>query len=91
MNRPRTEGIWIGLNDRAKESSFVWEATGLSPKYTNWKLEEPNDLHYLGGDNVVGEDCAHIKVSVGGKWNDMTCVPVIEEYKQNTFCEYGNN
>ena len=88
-NRPGIEGIWIGLNDRTKKRSFVWEATRRSPTYTNWNSGEPNDCPHKGGDNVIGEDCAHIIASLGGKWNDLTCVPV-EAEKQNTFCEYGN-
>ena len=89
INRPGIEGIWIGLNDRAKKRSYLWEATGQSPTFTNWNSGEPNNCPNKGGDNVVGEDCAHIVASWGGKWNDLTCVPIAAE-KQNTFCEKGN-
>ena len=38
------EGIWLGLNDRLTEGTFVWANTGLKATYTNWLLpDEPND------------------------------------------------
>ena len=83
------EGIWIGLSDRATKKRFVWEGTALLPTFKNWNPNQPDNAPAKGADNVIGEDCAQIVISWGGKWNDYPCVPAEGFHKQNTFCEYG--
>ena len=64
--------VWIGLNDRSDEGSFVWD-DGSDARYTNWLGSEPNDWdaaedcvaicnspHIYGGQNVIS-------------WNDLPC------------------
>ena len=53
---------WIGLNDIAKEGTFV-NNDGTSSDYTNWLSGEPNQQ----GD----EDCT--TMSTSGTWNDASC------------------
>jgi hypothetical protein len=53
---------WIGLNDLAKEGTWVWPDE--SPvSYTNWNNGEPN--------NSGNEDCTQILTN--GLWNDIKC------------------
>merc|ERR1711962_562562 len=55
---------WLGLDDKAKEGTFVWnDGTPLSG-YNDWNRGEPNN--YRGK-----EDCTHI--TKGNKWNDLSC------------------
>jgi hypothetical protein len=49
----------IGLTDKASEGNFVW-ASGEPVNYTNWNLNEPNDLG--------GEDYGMMN---GPGWNDL--------------------
>lgn len=63
-----TYNVWIGLNDMAIESQWVW-ASQEPVSYTNWNPGEPN--------NMGGEDCAimyHANRPTAAKtWNDITC------------------
>jgi len=61
---------WIGLNDRAKEGSFVW-LYGC-PKYRNFNKGEPNGKRK--------ENCVHMYPS-HGRWNDLSC-----NSKQSAVC-----
>ncbi|XP_052774130.1 low affinity immunoglobulin epsilon Fc receptor-like [Mya arenaria] len=58
---------WMDLNDLQEEGSWLWQATGTAPEYTNWMPGEPNNT---GND----ENCALIYK--GGKWNDGHCTTV---------------
>ena len=52
--------LWIGLNDREVEDSFVW-TSGAPLIYSNWEPGAP--------DNLAGsEDAAYLSSS--GQWND---------------------
>ncbi|MGM0577826.1 MAG: lectin-like protein, partial [Myxococcota bacterium] len=62
---------WIGFNDRASEGTFVW-TDGSPVTYTNWGLDEPNDLN--------GEDCTSLQPT--GTWNDAGC-----EQEMPFYCE----
>ena len=58
--------IWLGLNDKANEGSFVWETSGMNVTYTNWL--------YFAPDNAQGqEDCVRFYEDTG-KWNDAPCI-----------------
>jgi hypothetical protein len=55
--------IYIGLTDKKKEGTFVWD-DGTSPTYTNWKKGQPADDHEK-------EDCVLMnKIS---KWISWKC------------------
>jgi hypothetical protein len=56
---------WIGGSDQAAEGAWVW-VDGAPFAYTNWDPGEPNDY----GD---GEDCAVIRFSREGRWDDRSC------------------
>lgn len=59
--------FWIGYNDRANESVFVW-TDGANSTFTNWGYKEPNDYN-------KNEDCAEIPGN-SGRWNDNDCKKV---------------
>jgi hypothetical protein len=54
--------LWVGLNDRDVEGTFVW-ADGSNSAYRRWQTGDPND----GG---TGEDCVLL---VGGYFEDWPC------------------
>ncbi|XP_065922990.1 cell death abnormality protein 1 [Magallana gigas] len=56
---------WIGLNDLATESKFVWVKDSTAVSYSNWASSEPNNY---GGD----EDCVGLLANIHG-WNDVPC------------------
>ena len=60
---------WIGYNDIASESNFVWLYGSSS--YTNWASGQPDD----GGND---EDCAEQYAS--GTWNDKECYHTLPCY-----------
>lgn len=60
--QPAGAGIWLGINDRAVEGSWVW-SDGTS-SYTRWAVGEPN--------NANNEDCA-VSYTNTGLWNDVPC------------------
>ncbi len=58
-------GHWyIGLNDRAEESSYQW-ASGADVDYLNWAAGDPDDF----GE----EDCTVIDRFAEGGWTDVNC------------------
>ena len=67
-------GGWIGLNDRSKESRFLWNYNKFDqPAFFAWdkgdgKNPEPNNFN--GQCNV--ENCVEMN-SVNKKWNDVVC------------------
>ncbi|XP_065837701.1 uncharacterized protein [Oscarella lobularis] len=60
--------IWLGLNDIAWESNFVW-SDGSPVTFTKWDSTEPNDA-----GSWSGEDCAHtLGPYRSSLWNDLSC------------------
>ena len=59
--------VWIGLNDRAKEDTWVWSYSGEEPTFTKWNPNEPNN--HLAND----EDCVALWADFGYNWNDIGC------------------
>jgi PKD repeat protein len=55
--------LWIGLNDRAEEGTFVW-VSGDKSSYRHWSPGQPDN-----NDGV--EDCGHMYMT--GLWNDLNC------------------
>jgi len=67
-------GVWLGLNDIAKEGTFVW-SDGSAPAWTRWYSGDPNNY---GGD----EDCVYSGMTsetgtptanCNGCWSDGGC------------------
>jgi hypothetical protein len=57
---------WIGASDLAVEMQWIWvNDVPLAGGYTAWDPGEPND------DGT--EDCAEMRGSLGGLWNDSNC------------------
>jgi len=56
--------VWIGINDLASESNFVW-SDGTAVDYTNWYSTEPS-----GGD---AQNCGYMYYGWDGEWNDAPC------------------
>ena len=73
------ENIWIGINDIAKEGSFVAD-DGREISWTKWDSGEPNEGHgsdYYNDDGewVSGEDAVEIRQEnlhqiIPKSWND---------------------
>ena len=61
---PGNANTWIGLNDIATETTFVWEH-GDTHTYRNWGPNEPG-----GG---TGENCVVLYSDYGGKFDDAGC------------------
>ncbi len=57
--------LWIGLNDVATESRFVWSSKE-TVTFTNWAAGEPNNA-LTGEDFVTIYQLGHAQA---GKWND---------------------
>ena len=55
--------VWIGLNDKTVENSFVW-SDGTTCLYRQWDDNQPN-----GGNS---EDCTKMKKG-NGQWVDKKC------------------
>jgi hypothetical protein len=47
---PKTNFLWIGINDLEKEGNFVW-ISGEKSAYFNWALSEPNNNIQQGGEH----------------------------------------
>lgn len=58
------DAYWIGLNDRATESGYLW-SDGSSVNVLNWAVNQPDNY---GGS----EDCVEMWSSTS-KWNDARC------------------
>ena len=66
--------FWIGLNDFAKEGTFLWEHSGQDlSNFKKWRWLEPN--------NVNGEE--HCVVQHLGVWLDISC-----DQKRYSICEF---
>ena len=71
------EDIWIGINDIAKEGSFV-AVDGREISWTKWDSGEPNnEMNYNNGNEWVhGEDAVEIRQenvyqTIRKSWNDQ--------------------
>jgi hypothetical protein len=61
--------IFIGGNDTANESLFVWtNGAAVDAGFTAWRDGEPND-----GSGVFAEDCMVLEGQNGGTWDDRPC------------------
>lgn len=54
----KKESVWIGANDNAQESNFVWESDNTSLTFTDWNTGDPNNAD-------PGEDCAAMHFFLG--------------------------
>ena len=68
------DGAWIGLNDRSKESRFLWNYNKFeTPTYFPWDQGDsanPEPNNFNGQCNV--ENCVEMN-SANKKWNDVVC------------------
>ena len=60
--------IWIGLNDRDEEDTFVWTDSS-SYNYTMWV--EPNEPNNEGNGKEGPANC--VRMTSSGKWRDTLC------------------
>ena len=76
----KNSAIWIGLNDRAKEGTWLWsDGTHIDEDkftYTNWNGNEPN--------NQGDEDC--IEQLTNFKWNDKKCKSTTRSFVCEIVC-----
>jgi hypothetical protein len=68
--------MWIGLNDRAEEGTWVW-VSGAPMEHEAWLPEEPN--------NFNGESCVELYAD-SWRWNDRDCA-----YPLPSVCESAAN
>jgi hypothetical protein len=62
--------IYIGLNDVAREGTFVW-SSGTKVKFTNWRDSQPDDwkgFDPLGEDAVVLNSQEYGWETISGRW-----------------------
>ncbi len=66
MQGPRSDWMWLGMNDMKKEGTYVLNSSNAPMKYTNWNKDsaEPN-----GSTN---ENCGTYW-GPGPYWNDLAC------------------
>jgi len=72
--------FWLGITDRHSEGHWVLESTGKSVVFTDWKSGEPNNFG-------SGENCAHIYINSGYKWNDLECNRKTGAWIRTALCE----
>lgn len=69
------DGAWIGLNDRSKESRYLWNYNKFdTPRYFAWDETNPSNTepnNFNGQCNV--ESCVEMKTT-NKKWNDAVCI-----------------
>jgi hypothetical protein len=58
------QAVWIGINDRSIENSYV-NTDGSKMDWLNWNKGEPNDMNH-------NEDCVEFH-TYDGHWNDNKC------------------
>ena len=63
-----TVPLWIGLNDRGSEDTFVW-LDGTPLTYENWNGGEPDNME---GCSAIDSDCVRM-LSTSGEWSDEAC------------------
>lgn len=68
-NDPTDFDGWIGANDIANETTWMWETTLEPFVFTNWRSGEPNNNN---DDDPTGEDCAVYEGDTS-TWDDRTC------------------
>uniref|UniRef100_A0A8C5J7J6 MRC1 protein n=1 Tax=Junco hyemalis TaxID=40217 RepID=A0A8C5J7J6_JUNHY len=67
-----TTGVWIGMNDINRESTFLW-ADGSTVSYTNWVNGAPEKQQsYFDYYEFETTDCVFIMKS-DGRWRDDSC------------------
>ena len=54
---------YIGMKDRDRENTWIWEDSGRTANYFNWGGNNPNGW--------VLENCA--RMYFNGKWDDVVC------------------
>ena len=64
MNRRGAIHVWLGISDKNSEGDWTLQSTGEGVVYTNWGMNEPNNVG-------SGEHCAYMEDN--GHWNDVVC------------------
>ncbi|KAH3821447.1 macrophage mannose receptor 1-like [Dreissena polymorpha] len=72
--------VWIGLNDREHEETFVW-SSGNSVNYTHWYPGRKTNL-------PLNEDCVAMWMDHGGQWEDVHCSPNLLYNAHAYVCEF---
>lgn len=63
--------VWIGLDDRDEEGTYVWSDGTPLGDYANWAEDQPDNG--ASGEGDVEEDCTEMNTYFEGKWNDLDC------------------
>ncbi len=63
-NTPSMNWPWLGLNDRAHEGEWRWDADNSTASFTYWKSGGPN--------GYASDNCASIDYA-SGRWFDFPC------------------
>ena len=62
------DSVWIGLNDKVKENTYVWSNPSVMSIWRNWRSGQPNNAISADGKT---QDC--VVILRNGKWNDKRC------------------
>ena len=65
MAKNADEDVWIGLNDKSVEDSFVW-SDGTNCSFRQWPKKQPNN------GKTDPENCTQMKKG-SGQWDDKKC------------------
>ena len=78
-------GYWIGLSDRAREKSMVWEHSGQTPNFTSWRNGQPDN--YLSNQDCVALFQGGL-TGGDGSWDDDVCSRTTNgQYSMGAICE----
>ena len=64
-------GVWLGANDVATESRFLWLPAGNPVVFQDWDTDQPNDY--------LGQDCATY-FHGSKRWHDIDCNHTLEMF-----------
>ena len=72
-------GYWLGINDAAKEGTWVYNSDGQEISWSNWRSGEPNE----GSSRNCAMSLGNNSPTYHGLWWDYICT-----WKRYFICEF---